>query len=398
VIDARSLYHRCRTADPVLVDGLLALLVTGLAIASLVGRASQVRLTPAGHLRFRNADALGAWLLLAGTLPLAWRRRAPLVVLGVSAAVFFLYEALGYAPPPLPFAPLIALYAVAVVATAAVAAGATAAMAVAVVVAAATHHGPLTHDQFLAYLLSTVAAGVLGYGVQLRGRVASLEQQAVRLASEQRDRTELAVAQEQARIARELHDIVAHNVSVIVAQAGAARRVADLGLEHARQALASVEAAGREALTELRRLLGVLRTDEDGAARDPQPGLDRLPFLLAQVRQAGLPVELTVHGTPRPLPAGIELSAYRIVQEALTNTLKHAGTTRASVALGYHGGFLELAICDDGRGCAADPVPGQGLVGMRQRAALLGGELAAGPGPDGGFRVLARLPTGGQGP
>ena len=398
MIDARGLYHRYRAADPVVVDGLLALLVTVLALASLVGRASQVRLTPVGHLRFRTADALGASLLLLGTLPLAWRRRAPLLVLGVTAAVFFLYEALGYAPPPLPFAPLIALYTVAVSFTAAIATAATGAMAVAVVAAAVTHRGPLTHDQFLAYLLSTVAAGVLGYGVQLRARVTALEQRAVRLAREQTDRTELAVQQEQARIARELHDIVAHNVSVIVAQAGAARRVADLGLEHARQALSSIETAGREALDELRRLLGVLRTDQGEAERAPQPGLDRLPFLLAQVEQAGLPVQLTIHGTPRPLPAGIELSAYRIVQEALTNTLKHAGMTRATVALGYHGGFLELGIFDDGHGSAIDVVPGHGLVGMQQRAALLGGEFAAGPGPDGGFRVTARLPTEGRGP
>jgi signal transduction histidine kinase len=145
-------------------------------------------------------------------------------------------------------------------------------------------------------------------------------------------------------------------------------------------------------------LLGVLRTDRGEAERAPQPGLDRLPFLLAQVEQAGLPVQLTVHGTPRPLPAGIELNAYRIVQEALTNTLKHAGTTRATVALGYHNGYLELQVRDDGHSSTADLVPGQGLVGMQQRAALLGGELAVGPGPEGGFRVMAKLPVDGQRP
>ncbi len=334
-----------------MVDGLLAVLVTGLALASLVGRASQVRLTP-----------------------------------------------LGYAPPPLPFAPLIALYTVAVSSVALTTTVATGAMAIGVAAAAVTHRGPLTHDQFLAYLLSTVAAGVLGYGVQLRSRVASLEQQAVRLAREQTDRTEQAVEQEQARIARELHDIVAHNISVIVALAGAARRVADAELEHARQALSSIELTGREALTEMRRLLGVLRTDRGDAERAPQPGLDRLPFLLAQVEQAGLPVQLTIHGTPRPLPAGIELSAYRIVQEALTNTLKHAGMTRATVALSYHNGYLELQVRDDGHCTTAHLVPGQGLVGMQQRAALLGGELAVGPGPEGGFQVLAKLPVDGRRP
>jgi signal transduction histidine kinase len=271
-------------------------------------------------------------------------------------------------------------------------------MAIGVAAAAVTHRGPLTHDQFLAYLLSTVAAGVLGYGVQLRSRVASLEQEAVRLAREQTDRTALAVRQEQARIARELHDIVAHNISVIVALAGAARRVADAEFEHARKALGSIEVTGREALTEMRRLLGVLRTDRGGAERAPQPGLDRLRFLVAQVEQAGLPVQLTVNGTPRPLPAGIELSAYRIVQEALTNTLKHAGMTRAAVTLGYQDRYLELRISDDGHGSDAGLVPGQGLVGMRQRAALLGGELAAGPGPEGGFQVTAKLPVDGGRP
>jgi signal transduction histidine kinase len=374
------------------------MLVTGLAVAGLVGRVSQVRLTPAGHLRFRTADMLGVALLLAVTLPIAWRRRAPLLVLGVSGAAFLLYEAFGYAPPPLPFAPLIALYSVAVGSTALTATGATAAMAAGVAAAAITHRGPLTHDQFLAYLLSTVAAGVLGYGVQLRSRVVSLEQQAVRLAREQTDRTALAVRQEQARIARELHDIVAHNISVIVALAGAARRVADAEFENSRKALGSIEATGRAALGEMRLLLGVLRTERGGTQRAPQPGLDRLPFLLAQVEQAGLSVQLTVTGTPRPLPAGIELSAYRIVQEALTNTLKHAGMTRAAVTLGYQDGYLELRISDDGRSGDADPVPGQGLVGMQQRAALLGGELAAGPGTDGGFQVTAKLPVDGGRP
>jgi signal transduction histidine kinase len=397
-VEAGTLYRRSRAVSPAVVDGLLAVLVTGLALASLVGRASQVRLTHVGHVRFRTADALGVALLLLVTLPIAWRRHAPLLVFGVSGVAFFLYEALGYAPPPLPFAPLIALYSVAVSSAALTATAATAVMAIGVAAAAVTHRGPLTHDQFLAYLLSTVAAGVLGYGVQLRSRVASLEQQAVRLAREQTDRTELAVEQEQARIARELHDIVAHNISVIVALAGAARRVADSELEHARQALGSIELTGREALTEMRRLLGVLRTDRDGVERAPQPGLDRLPFLVAQVEQAGLPVQLTIHGSPRPLPAGIELSAYRIVQEALTNTLKHAGMTRAAVVLGYHNGHLELRINDDGHGTTADLVPGQGLVGMQQRAALLGGELAMGPGPDGGFQVMAKLPVDGERP
>ncbi len=379
------------------MDGLLALLVAGVALASLVGRAPQARLTPGGSVRFHAADTLGIVLLLVGTLSLAWRQRAPLAVLAVSGAAFLLDEGLGYAPPPLPFALLIALYTVAVLRPLPASVVATGAMVVGVAAAAVTHHGPLTHDQFLAYLLSIVAAGVLGYGVQVNGaRAVLLEERAVRLAREQADRTRLAVEQEQARIARELHDIVAHNVSVIVAQAGAAQRVFTTQPDQARQALSSIETAGREALTEMRRLLGVLRADPGHADRAPQPGLAQLPALLAQVARAGLPVRLATRGTPRPLPAGVQLSAYRIVQEALTNTLKHAAAAGATVVLGYRAGALELEVRDDGRGSPAGLAAGQGLVGMRQRAALLGGQLTAGPGPGGGFQVTAHLPVDGE--
>jgi signal transduction histidine kinase len=214
----------------------------------------------------------------------------------------------------------------------------------------------------------------------------------VRSAAEQAEWTRVAVEQEQARIARELHDIVAHNVSVIVAQAAAARRVFDAEPEHARQVLAAIETTARQALVEMRRLLGVLHPDP-GAQLAPQPRLDRLPGLVAQISRAGLPVELVVQGRRRPLPAGVELSAYRIVQEALTNALKHAGAARATVVLGYRAAGLELRVSDDGRGAPAGVVTGQGLVGMRQRAALLGGKLVAGPGPAGGFQVTATLPT-----
>ena len=226
-------------------------------------------------------------------------------------------------------------------------------------------------------------------------RAVLLEERAVRLAREQADRTRLAVEQEQARIARELHDIVAHNVSVIVAQAGAAQRVFTTQPDQARQALSSIETAGREALTEMRRLLGVLRADPGHADRAPQPGLAQLPALLAQVARAGLPVRLATRGTPRPLPAGVQLSAYRIVQEALTNTLKHAAAAGATVVLGYRAGALELEVRDDGQGSPAGLAAGQGLVGMRQRAALLGGQLTAGPAPGGGFQVTAHLPIDG---
>lgn len=194
-----------------------------------------------------------------------------------------------------------------------------------------------------------------------------------------------AVGEEQARIARELHDVIAHSVSVIVVQAAAADDVFDARPDQARSALRSIEAAGREALGELRQLLG--------AVSAPRPGLGRLAELTAPLREAGL--EVTVHRSPsaRELPAGVDLSAYRIVQEALTNTLRHAHATRASVAIHEVGGALELDVSDDGTGVGgSDAGHGRGLAGMRERAAMLGGTLDAGPLPDGGFRVHARLP------
>ena len=194
-----------------------------------------------------------------------------------------------------------------------------------------------------------------------------------------------AVGDEQARIARELHDVIAHSVSVIVVQAAAADDVFDTRPDQARTALRSIEAAGREALGELRQLLGAVST--------PRPGLSRLSELTEPLRDAGL--EVAVVGGARDLPAGVDQSAYRIVQEALTNTLRHAHATRASVTIRQVGGALELDVSDDGTGAADRAGPsgaGRGLAGMRERAAMLGGTLDAGPLPDGGFRVRARLP------
>ena len=190
-----------------------------------------------------------------------------------------------------------------------------------------------------------------------------------------------AVGEEQARIARELHDVIAHSVSVIVVQAAAADDVFDARPDQARTALRSIEAAGREALGELRQLLGAVSTP---------PGLSRLSDLTEPLRDAGL--EVAVLGGARDLPAGVDQSAYRIVQEALTNTLRHAHATRASVTIREVGGALELDVSDDGTGFDAGSGAGRGLAGMRERAAMLGGTLDAGPLPDGGFQVRARLP------
>src|SRR5579884_959905 len=199
-----------------------------------------------------------------------------------------------------------------------------------------------------------------------------------------------AVVEERARIARELHDAIAHNVSMMVVQAGAERRV--VSTDATREVLKTIEGIGRSALTEMRRLVGMLRTDEADPLA-PQPGLAQLETLVAQVSDAGLPVELHVEGARRALPAGLDLSAYRIVQEALTNALKHAGDARASVVVRYGDDSLELEIVDDGVGADGRAGGGHGLVGMRERVALYGGRFQAGRRASGGFAVRVLLPT-----
>ena len=225
-------------------------------------------------------------------------------------------------------------------------------------------------------------------------RVLGDRERRVQLAERERDLVAReAVVEERARIARELHDAIAHNVSMMVVQAGAERRVLDETTGSTKEVLVTIERIGRGALTEMRRLVGMLRSD-GGDPLAPQPGLDDLPSLVERVREAGLPVELHVDGDRRELPVGIELSAYRIVQEALTNALKHAGQARASVHVRYGRDSLELEIVDDGPGAQAPVVSGgHGLVGMRERVALYGGRLDAGRRPTGGFAVRVLLPT-----
>jgi signal transduction histidine kinase len=340
---------------------------------------------------------VGLVLLLVGSLPLTFRRVAPLTVLGVAVAASIAYQALGHHPEPLPVAVLVALYAVAVFRRPLVCSIAAAVYVAVVTAAALAGWLPLTDDEYYVYLVSVVATVMLGYGVALsRARATVAEQKAAALSRDSETRMQAAVEQEQARIAREVHDIVAHDVSVIVAQAAAARRVFPAQPEKALDSLTSIEAVGRDALDGLRRLMGLLRSRPDDEDRSPQPSLARLPFLLAQLERAGLDVELTVTGTPGLLPATVELNAYRIVQEALTNSLKHAGPTRASVTLEYGPDSLQVEVRDHGgTPSAKPPSTGFGLVGMQQRATMLGGVLVAGPAVDRGFRVSARLPLAG---
>jgi signal transduction histidine kinase len=232
------------------------------------------------------------------------------------------------------------------------------------------------------------AAWAVGRALSERARrTAELELRADRL---QRAH-ESAVADERARIARELHDVIAHSVSVMTVRAGAARLLLDQDPARARQPLLSIEDTGRQALADMRRLLGILRSGGDRADLAPQPGMADVAALVEQVRLAGLSAELNVHGKPKPLPPGTDLTAYRVVQEALTNALKHATPARARVDVRYGRDNLELAITNDGR-VDGDGQPGHGLVGMRERVVLYGGTFKAGPDEDGGYQVRAELP------
>jgi signal transduction histidine kinase len=220
----------------------------------------------------------------------------------------------------------------------------------------------------------------------------ALERANRELAEQRELQAQAAVAVERGRIARELHDVVAHNVSMMVVQAGAAARVLHGEQPDVRNALEVIAATGRETVDEMRTLLGVLRSDDGPASLKPQPGLADLEQLVSGVQEAGLPVTLRVEGTPRPLPPALDLSAFRIVQEALTNALKHAGPARADVTVRYEDGLVSLEISDTGRGPGGGRGTGHGLAGMRERAAMFGGELQALPRPEGGFAVRARLP------
>ncbi|MFB7940459.1 sensor histidine kinase [Streptomyces sp. NPDC127049] len=246
-------------------------------------------------------------------------------------------------------------------------------------------------------------AWVLGDSLRTRrAYFAQLEEKAARLEREREAQAKVAVAAERARIARELHDVVAHNVSVMVVQADGAAYVMDSSPETAKQALETISTTGRQALAEMRRLLGILRTGEHKEAGEyvPQPDVEQIEELVEQVRGAGLTVDLTVEGTPRELPTGVGLTAYRIVQEALTNTRKHGGPEAgARVRLVYFDDGLGLLVEDDGRGAPQEMYEdggadgrGHGLIGMRERVGMVGGTLDAGPRPGGGFRISALLP------
>jgi signal transduction histidine kinase len=245
----------------------------------------------------------------------------------------------------------------------------------------------------LTALFAIVPATVAGLGIrELRRRLRDSAARLRRATEEHEAATRRAIDAERARIASELHDVVTHNVSVMVVQAGAARSVLASSPAEAEQALLAVEAGGRTAMTELRNLLGLLSPSGDEGALRPQPGLGELDTLIGRVSAAGLPVQLQVSGTPRLLPPGADLAAYRVVQEALTNVLRHAGQAATSVVVRW-GEQLVITVSDNGCG-ASSGVPGRGLLGLAERLSLYGGELDAGPRPGGGWQVRAVVPTG----
>jgi signal transduction histidine kinase len=340
--------------------------------------------------------AVGYALVLLHTLPLAARRRFPGTVLALCVASGL--EIGAHFLPPVFLGPaiLVAVYSVAAYGDRWVALAGLAAAELGLAVVQLTRG---RFEELAGYALVIGAAWLLGrfvgdrhvYAARLEERTAELEQAREELARQ-------AVIEERLRLARELHDVVAHSMSVIAVQSGVGAHVAESRPEEVGKALAAIEATSRATLEELRRLLGVLRQDsEPQASLAPVPGLADLDGLLAEVAKAGLAVRLRVQGTPSPLPAGVDLSAYRIVQEALTNVVKHAGPAQAQVTIGYRDRDVTVEVTDDGRGAAAPAGDGRGgtghgLVGMRERVAAFGGDLVAGPRRGGGFRVAARLP------
>jgi len=339
-------------------------------------------------------DVLDVVLVGVTTLPIALRRYRPLAVLAVTVAAQTLLL-LFSSRVQVPLGVLVALYTVASRCDRPVSLRAAEWVALPITVGVTVNSG-LHPERIIPKLALFAIAWVLGDNIRTRrAYLAELEARAERLEREREEQAERAVIEERTRIARELHDVIAHNVSVMVVQASAGEDVFDTDPARARESLSAVASTGRAALTELRRLLGVIRAEEDhDAGYAPQPGIEYLDGLVAQIRETGLAVELSVLGEPRQLPEGVGLCAYRIVQEALTNTLKHADASQAKVSVRYVADALELEVVDDGRAAPGvnGDTSGHGLIGMRERVSLFGGELSVGPRTGRGFAVSARLP------
>ncbi|GAA4243839.1 sensor histidine kinase [Dactylosporangium darangshiense] len=334
---------------------------------------------------------IGAFVAIASTAPIAWRRTHPVPAALVGSAVWLVptdgYVLVGYVASLLLFYAVTAYVADHYLAAATVLIGAV----FGIIGTALQDSGIGDYAGALLGVLAPAAVGVLAR--RQRRRTSRLEE-LTRYLEQERDRRErAAVADERARIARELHDLVAHAISIIAVQADAAEAALERDPALAQRPLAAIRGSAGEALTEMRRLLGVLRTDSSDADLEPLPGLSQLPSLVARAREGGQPVELSVDGTPAQLPPSLDLSAYRILQEALTNAVKHAPGAPVTVALSWRPDELVIDVTDRGPGAVAPPSPdAHGLVGMRERVRIHGGDLRTGNAEPGGFGVHARLP------
>ena len=377
--------ERLRTANPYVVDSALAALVLfAVSLQWIFPDEGDDRLTWQG------------WLIGAATaVPLVWRRRAPFAT-ACAVSMATPAQAVYHAPPPdVMYGGMVVLYTMAALGKPWHRRAMLVGWLLGVSLTMAHKEDPQPFE-YAFHLLSVVCA--YGFGVLARVQrayTAELEDRALRLERERAADTARATAQERARIARDMHDILAHAVSLMVVQAEAGPVVVRSDPARAEAAFDAIATTGRDAMTQLRRILGVLKQEEReaGPRRLPQPGLAALPGLVRRVGEsAGLRVELRVTGEARPLPPDTEVAAYRIAQEALTNTVKHAYASCAAVGLDWAEDAVTLTVTDDGRGPTGPGGGGHGLIGVRERAAACGGEAVTGAGPDGGFRVLVRLP------
>jgi signal transduction histidine kinase len=363
------------------------------AVVVVVFGASVVNVAAQDGVAISEIPVAGFLMLAIGSVALFWRRSWPLAGLGVALAMTVAWTAFGYPGNPI-FIILVSLYGVGRYFPKGWISLAALAVALAVV-----GFGQLTDSEpvyvVLAALVATTLPWYVGRRVRIRGYyAAAARERAEALEWKRATEAQRAIADARAGIARELHDVVAHNVSVMTVQAGVARLVVVDDPERAQEAIGAVEEAGRRALDELRHLLGVLRPETASGELSPQPTLSQVDELVDQLRQTGMSISLTAD-VPSDLPVRVDLFAYRIVQEALTNVLKHGGVGAAvQVRLEESDGHLDIEVIDTGTETGTLPGSGQGIVGMKERAILLGGTFEAGPRPEGGFRVLARLPIG----
>jgi len=378
------MWDRLRARDsrhPVPLDSLLALLL-------LLGGA----LATASGPQTRPPDATGYLLLTLAALPYPLRRRAPVPVLVLASIPVLALLALGYQSAVIGAGLFLAAYTVADWCSARWTAFAAAYMVVLIVAVATLAPHPMEIAEATTDAVILAGAFALGRSAHDRRRtMALLEDRAELAARAQVEQARRAVSDERLRIAQELHDVLAHSLGVIALQAGVGAHIIDADPAEAKASLVAVRETSRSALTEIRHILGALRSEGDGATYRPPPGLDAVGALAAELAAIGLPVDVRVTGEPGHIPASLDLTAYRLVQEALTNVLKHAGQARAEVTIGYEPGALAIEVLDDGAGTVVGP-RGHGQLGMRERVAVWGGSLAVGPRPDGGYRVAARLP------